>query len=71
MTYPHVLSDSVAQKLCQGVVGNQKVQVLPKPDNGLLPTGNALEANQWAETCARVVNRKDGRVYVAQSKQTG
>lgn len=46
------------------VVGNQKVQVLPKPDNSLLPTGDALEANQWAETCARVVNRKDGRVYV-------
>eukprot|EP00435_Cladocopium_sp_Y103_P039685 s104_g10.t1 len=46
------------------VVGNQKVQVLPKPDNNLPVTGDSLDVNQWAETCARVVNRKDGRVYV-------
>lgn len=46
------------------VVGNQKIPVLPKPDNSLLPTGESLDVNHWAETCARVVNRKDGRVYV-------
>ncbi|CAE6910379.1 unnamed protein product [Symbiodinium natans] len=46
------------------VVGDAKVAVLPKPDVNTTPTGEFLCSEEWADTVARMVNRKDGRVYV-------
>ena len=46
------------------VVGDTKVAVLPKPDVNATPTGEFLCSEEWADTVAKVVSRKDGRVYV-------
>eukprot|EP00913_Durusdinium_trenchii_P026781 g25122.t1 len=46
------------------VVGGSKLAILVKPDVASTQTGEYLAPDQWADTIARVVNRKDGRVYV-------
>ncbi|CAJ1377220.1 unnamed protein product [Effrenium voratum] len=53
------------------VVGNTKLAVLVKPDVTSTATGEYLPPEQWAETIGRVVNRKDGRVYVRLRAFTG
>mmetsp|Transcript_60693 Transcript_60693/g.141938 ORF Transcript_60693/g.141938 Transcript_60693/m.141938 type:complete len:576 (+) Transcript_60693:36-1763(+) len=53
------------------VVGDSKVAVLPKPDVNTTPTGEYLASDEWADAVARVVSRKDGRVYVRLRNHTG
>eukprot|EP00429_Kryptoperidinium_foliaceum_P059786 CAMPEP_0176097120 /NCGR_PEP_ID=MMETSP0120_2-20121206/48688_1 /TAXON_ID=160619 /ORGANISM="Kryptoperidinium foliaceum, Strain CCMP 1326" /LENGTH=459 /DNA_ID=CAMNT_0017431109 /DNA_START=1 /DNA_END=1381 /DNA_ORIENTATION=- len=53
------------------VVGGAKVALLAKPDVLSQPTGEYLQDGQTAETVARLLSPRDGRVYMRMKGQNG
>eukprot|EP00930_Biecheleria_cincta_P084280 TRINITY_DN73772_c0_g1_i1.p1 TRINITY_DN73772_c0_g1~~TRINITY_DN73772_c0_g1_i1.p1 ORF type:complete len:599 (-),score=144.44 TRINITY_DN73772_c0_g1_i1:47-1843(-) len=62
-----------AEQFCEKirVIGGNKVAVLPKPDVLSNPTGEIVVQGEWTEVVARVVSRRDGRVYLRLRNYTG
>jgi len=53
------------------IIGNQKMPLLFKPDLAQVQRDQFMMPEQWCDTIARVVNKKDGRVYVRLRNQDG